>query len=321
VTAADLRAQPRPAPVLLGDRLQAIRAALGGGAVTLAIVLVLGVAFLVAGLRLAPITFTDGGTSYTASCGIETVLVGSSWDALATACRDGAGMRILAVVGGTMLVLGGLGQLAWVGSRRAGERRSAWRRMLEPRSGRLAALGVVVATVVAAAAALVARARLDAAALTGDCLPGSGACPSDSGLAGGVQVAAVLAAVAAGAVLVRPLLAGRSPVTTIGVAVAALAVVLLALAGRPVAVETGTGPGDLRATCGVEILLAGHPQPTVTAACRDAMGSRAAAGAAGLLLGTGAGVLLLAGRRSAPAGASDAAAPGSADDTLVEVAP
>jgi hypothetical protein len=75
-----------------------------------------------------------------------------------------------------------------------------------------------------------------------------------------------------------------------------VALLLLGLAVRPAAVEVGSGEGAIRAKCGIEVLLAGHPQPSVSDACRDATASRLALGGLGMLAGAAAAILLWAGR-------------------------
>lgn len=288
-------AEERPAPVLLGDRLDDVRRALAGGALPVALLVALGLVFLVAGLRPTTASFTHDGVAYEATCGIETVVGGSTWDALDTACGRGSGLRALAVAGGAALLLAGLAQLGWAAVRAGGTPGSHGgpvRPALSRPAGRLAAVGAVAGAAVAAGASLVVRSRLDAAVLTGDCLAGSSACADHSGWAGPVRVAGVAVALGCAAVLLHLVVASRRPSARLGVAVLCGATLLVLLALRPVAVEAGTGDDQLRATCGIEVLLAGHPQPSVTSACRAAMGSRAAAGSAGAVLGV-VGVVLL----------------------------
>lgn len=285
----------RTAPVLIGDRLAAMRGDLSSGAVTLALILALGVVFLVAGLRPTTVTFTDQGEAYRAECGIETVLAGSSWDALDTACSASSGMRLLAAGGGLALLLGGLGQVAWLGSRRPSRSGPIRETLRTPRS-RAAAIGALAAAVVAVGASLVARARLDGATLIGAC--GAGECPDREGLAGAVRLGALVALVALVIVAAWPLLRERSHAWRAGAGLVAAGAVLLLLAARPVTI---TADDDLRGTCGVEVLLAGHPQTSVTTACREAMAGRPVLGVVGLAVAIG-GVVLLRTARTPPHG-------------------
>lgn len=288
----------RPPPVLLGDRLAGLRRDLSNGIVTLALVVGLGVVFLVAGLRPTTASFTDDGASYEASCGVETLVAGSAWDALDAACQEGQGLRLLATAGGAVLLLGGLGQVALVAARRpagASPAPGPVRRLLGPPAGRLAAGGVVVAALVAAGASLVARARLDADTLVGDCSSAGAACAGGGGMAGAVRLGALATGLVLIGVLVWPLLRGRGRMLQAGVALVVAGVILLLLAARPVAVTTTE---DLRGTCGVEVLLTGHPQPSVTAACRDAMTTQGATAAAGLVVVAVGGFLVWVGRGS-----------------------
>lgn len=294
----------RPQPVLLGERIGRVREALAGGAVPVALLLGLGVVFLVAGLTPTTTSFVDRGESYDATCGIETVLVGSTWEPLDAACGQGGGLRTLAVAGGAALLVAGLAHLAWVAARAGAREPGPLRRALRRRSGQVAAGGALAGGAVAAAATLVLRSRLDVAALTGDCLPGSGSCADHSGWAGVVQVGGGLLALGCVGVLLHLTAMPRTSSARIGSVLLVVGVVLVLLGARPVAVEAGSGAGRLRATCGIEVLLAGHPQPSVTSACRGAMGSRVAAAAGGAALAAVGGVLLHRARRHD--GSSDA---------------
>lgn len=292
----------RRTPVLLGDRLGRLRQDLSGGFVTLVLLLCLGLVFLVAGLRPTTVTFADAGETYRAECGIETVLLGSTWDALDDACAASGGLRALATAGGVVLLLAGLGQVAWLAARRAGHTGPLSELLAAPRS-RIAALGAALAALVAGAASLVVRARLDAAALSGTCQAGD--CPDRAGLAGAVRLGALVALVVLVVVAAWPILRRRSRLWQVGAAAVLAGILLLLLAVRPATVTAGE---DLRGTCGVEVLVAGHPQQSVTAACRDAMAGRPVAGIAGLAaLITGAVLVRRAG--AAPGDAGPTAGP------------